>query len=222
MKNINVGMASVFALVLWILSIVTVFAQDPPASPIAGYQSVATSIVKTVEMATVPVVANVKTVETATVSVITGKVSVVRDDATYKVQKINILADDGRTYNVLLDGQGKKLLRVLKSRIVKVTGEPKEHDGKSLFVVRSSEVIGTADKTEVAVIPEVNSLTEPKPESRVEVKPETANASNSVALIKPATNVEARVEIKPVTNNVETKTNAVISVQSNSVPPVIR
>ena len=58
--------------------------------------------------------------------VITGKVNVVRDEQSYKVIEVDVVADDGRIYKVLLDGRGKQLVKTLKSKIIRVTGELKE------------------------------------------------------------------------------------------------
>jgi len=134
---------------------------------------------------------------------ITGKVRVLRNESDNKVREINVVTEDGKTYGVVLDANGKKLTKILKSRIVKVTGELRGGKDKNLLVVHKSEIIGIAKKPDsrkvvaAAVKPEpgvaVNSAE--KPEPKVVDKP--AEKPEVKVVMKPVEKIEAGVTAKP-------------------------
>jgi len=93
-------------------------------------------------------VSSIASSRNASAVVLTGQVRVVRDDADYRVKGIIFLADDGNVYNVTIDNEGRKLLRVLKSKIMRVEGQVRESGGEQRLVVKRSEIIGSTKKTE--------------------------------------------------------------------------
>lgn len=185
--------------------------------------------------------------EFAGVLELTGRIRVIRDVETYKVTAIILDGDNGHEYNVLLDGEGKNLAKVLKSRIVRVTGEMKEKHGKAFLAVTRALVIGTAAKPQLAAVhkPEPKPattgefkpvvMTEPKPPAKPEPilarRPEVvANRALSeqvhgaAVALKPefVSNMPVAApsvrEIKP-DDKVETKTNLVDSSSSTNMAP---
>ena len=199
-----------------------VLAQDKPLAPVPEMKS--------------PGPAPEKTSEKATVVVITGKVSVIRDPASYKVTGVDVVGDDGSIYKVLLDGRGKKLTRVLKSKIVHVTGELKGSSEKPLLAVNDWEIVGSTKKIETVHASmrdspggtKTNAPTEPvvTVATNVDIKPGT-NLTVS-GDVKPSTNLHAAADVSSVSNqesrmdlSLQARTNTVSMPASNSVPALL-
>lgn len=133
---------------------------------------------------------------------ITGKVRVLRNESDNKVKEITVITEDGRAYIVLLDETGKKLAKLLKSRIVKITGEMRDVKGGSFLVVHKSEVIGPKKKTEapsgVAAVAGPDAVTAVKPEEKTQT---VAVAKSEIKTVpKPENKIEIKPAAKAVTN----------------------
>lgn len=76
-----------------------------------------------------------------------GKVRVVRDEVDNRVREILFICQEGSTNVVVQDRAGRQLLKVLKTRIVKVTGEVKCLNGRNCLVIASATIIGSDKKT---------------------------------------------------------------------------
>ncbi|OGV60060.1 MAG: hypothetical protein A2283_19840 [Lentisphaerae bacterium RIFOXYA12_FULL_48_11] len=183
MKRSSLAAVIVVSVVIWAIAILHDFAQDKPS----------TSVVE--DLHTVELVTSSNTA-ISSVIVITGKVHVVRDDVTYQVQEVCVVSDEGRIYKVLLEGAGKQLAKILKSKIIRVTGEIREGSDKPFLVVNDVEVIGSSKKIE-ALNSNKKAIPVKNPETNSDVKESISNISANV--IYP-TNMVVSPYTKPSTN----------------------
>lgn len=167
---------------------VQVCAQDNPLASVSEMQVMATNpVVSPPEASVQPVETEADFDDVGREIVLTGRVRVLRDKDTYRVVRVSLEADDGKEYTVLLDGEGRKLARVLKSRIVRVRGRMKEFQGLGVFCVESAEVIGIARKA--ALAPVAKPVAEPERVSLAVTNHSGTNAaSGAVAALTAGTN----------------------------------
>lgn len=172
MKNNSLAAVIVVAVVVWAVAVLHDFAQDKPMVPVEEIRISEPSIPG----------------NTAVTSgiILTGKVNVVRDEATYRVLEVGIVSDDGRVFRVLQDGRGKQLVRVLRSKIVRVTGEIREENEKPVLVVHDMMVIGSTKHLESA---------SSGPDA------DTKHTTNTIPVnVVSPTNMPVSAEIQPSTN----------------------
>jgi len=183
MKRSSLAAVIVVSFVIWTVAVLHDFAQDKP-------------IVSIEEPHTSELLVTNNT-EVSSVIVVTGKVHVVRDDASYKVLEVNVVSDGGRIFKVLQEGEGKQLVRVLKSKIVRVTGEIREGNGHPLLVVHDMAVIGSV-KNVGGASSDTKVISAKSPEADIDVGHLTSNISPNVTS---STNVSVSADIKPSINS---------------------
>ncbi len=132
MKSRSFATVILFSAVMWVSSALRDSAQDTPLPPAGESMDSVSSV-------------SCDPADSLLVT-ITGRVHVARDDVTYRVMEVDLISGDGQVFEVLQEGKGKELVKVLKSRIVRVEGECRRGKGKPLIVVQEIAVIGSVKK----------------------------------------------------------------------------